>query len=233
MITDPISSNQVTEVGILKPACATFCGDSLNDWLKWLSESMCELDVSQLTLEELQGLIATIPTTVDFQVTITSILKSIATLNQTDTTIEGDITTIQSDVTTLQSDVTTLQEEVAGLTECCNLTDTTITVENANMINGWVNFEQGQVYYRKVGKEVKLYGQITGGEICLTAFYLLTGYKPTENQVFLCHCDDILFGFAQVEVLTTGAVRISIIDQCGNNLDFGTAVYLQCSFFTA
>ena len=41
IITNPISSNDVVEVGIPKSKCATFCGNSLNDWLKWLAEDKC------------------------------------------------------------------------------------------------------------------------------------------------------------------------------------------------
>jgi len=41
-ITNPISSNQVTEVPILKPDCADFCGRDLNAWLKWLVDQQCK-----------------------------------------------------------------------------------------------------------------------------------------------------------------------------------------------
>lgn len=39
--TDPISSNQVVEVGLFKPKCLDFAGNSLNDWLKFLAEEIC------------------------------------------------------------------------------------------------------------------------------------------------------------------------------------------------
>lgn len=48
--TNPISSNSVVEVGLLKPKCATFTGNSLNDWLKWLAEKQCEVDYSTFDL---------------------------------------------------------------------------------------------------------------------------------------------------------------------------------------
>jgi hypothetical protein len=50
-----ISSNQVLEVGLLKPRCATFEGNTLNDWLKWLSEKECEIDWSALDLTCIEG----------------------------------------------------------------------------------------------------------------------------------------------------------------------------------
>lgn len=56
-VTNPISSNQVTEVGLLKPKCATFNGNSLNDWLKWLAEKECEIDWKSIDLTCLQGLL--------------------------------------------------------------------------------------------------------------------------------------------------------------------------------
>lgn len=46
IITNPISSNSVTEVGIPKPKCFTDCGNSLNDWLKWLAYDKCVTDWS-------------------------------------------------------------------------------------------------------------------------------------------------------------------------------------------
>ena len=49
-VTNPISSNQVTEVGLLKPKCATFNGNSLNDWLKWLAEKECEIDWKSISI---------------------------------------------------------------------------------------------------------------------------------------------------------------------------------------
>jgi len=46
----PISSNQVIEVGLLKPKCASFTGNSLNDWLKWLAETECAVDWKSMDL---------------------------------------------------------------------------------------------------------------------------------------------------------------------------------------
>lgn len=48
METNPISSNNVVEVGIPKPKCFTDCGNSLNDWLKWLAYDKCVTDWSTL-----------------------------------------------------------------------------------------------------------------------------------------------------------------------------------------
>lgn len=56
-ITNPISSNQVTEVGLLKPRCATFEGNTLNDWLKWLSNKQCEIDWASFDLTCLRAIL--------------------------------------------------------------------------------------------------------------------------------------------------------------------------------
>lgn len=39
--TDPISSNQVIEVGLRKVRCMDFDDNTLNDWLKWLADEVC------------------------------------------------------------------------------------------------------------------------------------------------------------------------------------------------
>lgn len=57
--TNPISSNQVCEVGILKPKCATFSGNTLNDWLKWLAENECEVSWADLDLTCITDLLGT------------------------------------------------------------------------------------------------------------------------------------------------------------------------------
>lgn len=62
--TNPISTNQVLDVGVLKPRCAKFNGNTLNDWLKWLSEEQCKIDWSTFDLSCLQSLLQT-PTVCD------------------------------------------------------------------------------------------------------------------------------------------------------------------------
>lgn len=49
-MTNPLTSTQVIEVGLLKPRCAKFQGNTLNDWLKWLAEKHCEIDWSKIDL---------------------------------------------------------------------------------------------------------------------------------------------------------------------------------------
>lgn len=44
------STNDILEVGIPKPRCYTFCGNTLNDWLQEISERQCETDWSTLDI---------------------------------------------------------------------------------------------------------------------------------------------------------------------------------------
>jgi hypothetical protein len=43
-IINPISTNQVAEVSLMKPDHANFCGNTLNDWLKWLVDKQGEIN---------------------------------------------------------------------------------------------------------------------------------------------------------------------------------------------
>lgn len=40
-VTEPLSSNQIIEVGLRKPKCFDFENNTLNDWLKFISEELC------------------------------------------------------------------------------------------------------------------------------------------------------------------------------------------------
>lgn len=55
--TAPISTNQVMDVGLLKPRCATFSGNTLNDWLKWLAEEQCKVDWTSFDLTCLRAIL--------------------------------------------------------------------------------------------------------------------------------------------------------------------------------
>lgn len=42
-ITDPYTTNQIVEVGVRKPKCFTFTGNTLNDWLKFIANEYCAI----------------------------------------------------------------------------------------------------------------------------------------------------------------------------------------------
>lgn len=80
-ICDPINSNQVVDVDLLKPKCADFCGNTLNDWIKWLAEKQCEFVWSDVDLSVIQDLIEKEPTVVNLMTIIESLLESVTNLN--------------------------------------------------------------------------------------------------------------------------------------------------------
>ncbi len=79
-ISDPIVSKQVVAVNLLKPKCADFCGNGLNDWLKWLSEKICEFDLSETDLDAIKQLLEQEPTEINIQTIINSVIEAISNL---------------------------------------------------------------------------------------------------------------------------------------------------------
>jgi len=51
--TQPLTTNQVLEVGLRKPKCFDFEGNTLNDWLKYLAETICELQGTDCSIQDL------------------------------------------------------------------------------------------------------------------------------------------------------------------------------------
>ena len=79
-VSDPISSNQVVDVNLLKPSCADFCGNTLNDWLKWLADKQCEFDLSDTDLDTIKELLEQEPTEINIQTIINSVIEAISNL---------------------------------------------------------------------------------------------------------------------------------------------------------
>lgn len=79
-VSDPISSNQVVDVNLLKPICADFCGNTLNDWLKWLADKQCEFDLSDTDLDTIKELLEQEPTDINIQTIINSVIEAISNL---------------------------------------------------------------------------------------------------------------------------------------------------------
>lgn len=80
-ITNPLSSNQITDVDLRKPACMDNCGNTLNDWLQWLAEKQCECDYENFDLSPIQGLLQQEATDVTLCVILNSLVESIEALN--------------------------------------------------------------------------------------------------------------------------------------------------------
>lgn len=82
-VSNPISTNQICEVGILAPDCLNLCGNTLNDWLKALAEKQCECDWANFDLSPISDLIAQEPTTITECVVANALVEAINSL-QTD-----------------------------------------------------------------------------------------------------------------------------------------------------
>lgn len=80
-ITNPISSNQITDVDIRKPSCMDNCGNTLNDVLQWLVEKQCECDYKNFDLSPIQELLQQEATDVNLCVILNSLVEAIETLN--------------------------------------------------------------------------------------------------------------------------------------------------------
>lgn len=81
-ISDPISSKQITDIDLLKPKCADFCGNSLNDWLKWLAEKQCECDWENIDLSPIQDLLQQEPTEITECVVVEALIEAVSTLKE-------------------------------------------------------------------------------------------------------------------------------------------------------
>lgn len=125
-VTSPISTNQICEVGIFKPRCANFQGNTLNDWLKWLAEKECEIDwSSDFNLEELKVLASktevTEPTKKQFFEILVGAINEMNERGDTDCCTEsiGDLTagsgwTLASAKVYKRGSVITLQGNATG-----------------------------------------------------------------------------------------------------------------------
>ena len=82
-ITNPISTTQVTEVSLLKSDCMDFCGNTLNDWLKFLVDKQCEIDWSRVDTSCLDAY--SCPTDKNLKSIIEKLINAVCTLQQTTT----------------------------------------------------------------------------------------------------------------------------------------------------
>ena len=79
-ITNPISSNQVTDVDLLAPDCLGLCGNSLNDWLKAIANKMCECDYENFDINPIQDLLQQEPTELSQCVILNALVEAVETL---------------------------------------------------------------------------------------------------------------------------------------------------------
>lgn len=80
--SNPISSNQVCEVDLMAPDCLNLCGNTLNDWLKAITDRICECNTSEFDLSPIQSLLQQEPTEINQCVINESLVEAIATVKQ-------------------------------------------------------------------------------------------------------------------------------------------------------
>jgi len=114
-----------------------------------------------------------------------------------------------------------LQEVTRRLEEVLNFEPIIVTVENASMVNSWVNFDTTREarYWLDQEGVVHLSGMLSTGTVGLTAFTLPVGYRPdfvdaTNDRLNFAVSSNSAFGVLQV--LNTGAV----IPAVGSNVFF-------------
>ena len=122
--TNPISSNQVCEVGILKPKCATFSGNTLNDWLKWLAEEQCDVPWADLDLTCITDLLGTCECDQTKKYVIETMLAGICKALEIQTaccsgttgeiTLESDWAASRTPYVTVKGNIVTLSGRVTG-----------------------------------------------------------------------------------------------------------------------
>lgn len=79
-VSNPISTNQVCEVGILVPDCLCLEGNTLNDLLKAISERMCECNWAEFDLSPIQDLLQEEATQVTECVVANALVEAVSNL---------------------------------------------------------------------------------------------------------------------------------------------------------
>lgn len=197
MITDPISSNQVIEVGLFKPKCADFKGNSLNDWLKWLADTECAVDWKNLDVS-----------------CITDYIDNCAVCDQDQTKV---ITLLKDAICKLITDVSKLTPTVP--TETQLITDNTLQ-------NSWKTFTGSQVRLAKEGKMISLSGLINLGTLNTICYTLPVGYRPLTQQKFIGLYTISPF-FTHITVATNGDITVTVPSGVVGSVSSGNYVALD------
>lgn len=122
--TEPISTNQVCEVGILKPRCLTFKGNTLNDWLSFFANRECEIDWANLDLSCITDLIGECECEQTKKYVIETMLKGICKALEIqenccsglteEITLESDWTASRTPYVTVKGNIVTLSGRVVS-----------------------------------------------------------------------------------------------------------------------
>lgn len=211
--SSPISSNQVTEVGLYKPRCADFQGNTLNDWLKWLADQQCKTDWNSF---DLTCLMPYLQTPLDLcekteKTVIAAIIQGLCKALDT-TTAEnccGELTTaltnLQASLTLVEESQALAEESIALATACCNGEIVTVPTEDP-----WITTRS--IRSIKQGSIVNLQGAVTGTVLTNPIAYLPVGRRPLVDMIFPCATDIAPDGAYDIyiRIRTTGLVQIYV-----------------------
>lgn len=156
MITNPISSSQVTKVTLLKPDCLNICGDTLNDWLKALAEKHCEVDWKTVDTSCLESMYGNLSCEKDLKSIIELLIDSMCKIE-------------------------TANQGCGGSSSNCNCPDpqeAAVTFydrwTNVSALNGCRVFLKDNVVYMK--------GRISGGTILGPLFNIPADFRPAFER---------------------------------------------------
>lgn len=186
--SNPISSNQVTEVPLLKPKCADFCGTDLNSWLQWLAEQQCKHDWANIDTACLQELLSTcVDCNQDLETIIKNLIEAVCKLN-----------------TELENLESTLTPPIAP---CCERTEVTLT-----LLDRWDNvLPNNPAKAFKQNGQVFLQGQIDTGSIFNVMFNLPAGYRPAQPRYLpICH-DYSVADIRGIRIAENGDATLEIV----------------------
>lgn len=202
-VTNPISSNQVVDVGVKKPRCAKFNGNSLNDWIKWLADEQCCIDWKSFDMT-----------------CLTDYTGDCADCEQDQKKV---IKNLNAAVCKLITALTTVVVADPPLE--------TINVTNPNLLNSWATYTDSHVYVFKQTNRVSMQGLVNLGDSGSTCYILPVGYRPTNDLQFLGLYSGGTPWLALINVLASGLVQISVPGMTGYPIDIGDYVSLDSISF--
>lgn len=194
-IINPISSKQVVDVNILKPACVNICGNTLNDHLRWIEEKLCSLTTPECTVETIDWNsfdVTCLRTILDESclcdttqaVLMDLVIRSICAIKSgndtSNTEINSLIEEINTQITNIEGDITNLQDQIN------NLPSATEELFTISPYSPCVNITASPSRGYKKGSQIILRGGFTEVQTSTTlVFQIPLGYRPIQPCKFV------------------------------------------------
>lgn len=110
------------------------------------------------------------------------------------------------DIEAIQDDITDIQNQLTIL-ECSAQTE--VVFSGVTMVNNYLPYTGSTVIASKLCNHIQLRGQVSAGDNLSTAFTLPVGWRPGQDETFVCAYDESPWQ-ANINVLTSGTVQISV-----------------------